>query len=157
MAGDRQDCDRRGADRGGGGLLLLWERDVIKQQLRQGNQNTDEQSKCCIRKAGKDMEKQWLQRRHKGPTIRVHSAEHTIIWSRDMAITVANGRRLEAAHHRWLRRILYVTWRDKITNKVIRERTGQEELGCTIRRKRLTWLGHVARMNMNKRAKQVLN
>src|SRR6218665_3166844 len=30
-------------------------------------------------------------------------------------ITVANGRRLEAAHHRWLRRILHVTWRDKIT------------------------------------------
>src|SRR6218665_4104195 len=28
-------------------------------------------------------------------------------------ITVANGRRLEAAHHRWLRRILHVTWRDK--------------------------------------------
>src|SRR6218665_894349 len=85
MAGDRQDCDRRGADRGGGGLLLLWERDVIKQQLRQGNQNTDEQSKCCIGKDGKDMEKQWLQRRHKGPTIRVHSAEHTTIRSRDMA------------------------------------------------------------------------
>jgi len=72
-------------------------------------------------------------------------------------ITVANGRRLEAAHHRWLRRILHVTWRDKITNKVIRERTRQEELGCTIGRKRLTWLGHVARMNTNRRAKQVLN
>src|SRR6218665_650128 len=54
-------------------------------QLRQGNQNTDGQSKCCIRKVGKDMEKQWLQRRHKGPTIRVHSAEHTTIPSRDMA------------------------------------------------------------------------
>ena len=70
-------------------------------------------------------------------------------------ITVANGRRLEAAHHRWLRRILHVTWRDKITNKVIRERTRQEELGCTIRRKRLTWLGHVARLNMNRKAKQL--
>ena len=45
---------------GGGGLLLLGEHDVIKQQLRQGNQNTDGQSKCCIRKVGKDMEKQWL-------------------------------------------------------------------------------------------------
>ena len=45
-------------------------------------------------------------------------------------ITVAYGRRLEAAHHRWLRRILHVTWRDKIPNKIIRERTRQEELGC---------------------------
>src|SRR6218665_3333257 len=58
MAGDRQDCDRRGADRGGGGLLLLGERDVIKQQLRQGNQNTDGQGKCCIRNFGR-LEKIW--------------------------------------------------------------------------------------------------
>ena len=43
-------------------------------------------------------------------------------------ITVANGRRLEAALHRWLRRILHVTWRDKITNKIIRERTRQDGL-----------------------------
>src|SRR6218665_3685758 len=72
-------------------------------------------------------------------------------------ITVANGRRLEAEHHRWLRIILHVTWRDKITNKIIRERTRQDELGCIIRRKRLTWFGHVARMNLNRKAKQVLN
>jgi len=48
-------------------------------------------------------------------------------------ITTANGRRLEAAHHRWQRRILHVSWRDKIPNMIIRERTGQEELGCIIR------------------------
>src|SRR6218665_4000318 len=42
-------------------------------------------------------------------------------------------------------------------NKIIMERTRQEELGCIIRRKRLTWLSHVARMNMNRKAKQVLN
>src|SRR6218665_3390804 len=75
-------------------------------------------------------------------------------------ITVANGRRLEAAHLDWrrrLRRILHVTWRDKNTNKIIRERTRQKELGCIIRRKRLTWLGHVAIMNMNRKAEQVLN
>jgi len=48
-------------------------------------------------------------------------------------ITVVNGRRLEAAHHRWLRRILHISWRDKIPNKTIRERTRQEELG---------WLHH---------------
>jgi len=72
-------------------------------------------------------------------------------------ITVANGSRLEAAHQRWLRRTLHVSWRDKIPNKTIRERTRQEELGCIIRRKRLMWLGHVARMNKNTRAKQVMN
>src|SRR6218665_354148 len=72
-------------------------------------------------------------------------------------VTLANGRRLEAAHHRWLMRILHVTWVDKIPHKTIRERTRQEELGCIIRRKRLTWLGHVAIMNMNRKAKQVMS
>src|SRR6218665_1613296 len=65
-------------------------------------------------------------------------------------ITVANGRRLEAAHHRWLRRTLHVSWRDKIPKKTIRERIRQKELGCIIRRERLTFLGHVARMNNNR-------
>jgi len=69
-------------------------------------------------------------------------------------ITIATGRRLEAAHYRWLWRILHVTWRDKIPNKIIRERKRQEDLGCIIRRKRLTWFGHVASMNTNRKAKQ---
>ena len=43
-------------------------------------------------------------------------------------ITVANGRILEVTYHRRLRRILHVSWRDKISNKTIIERTGQEEL-----------------------------
>src|SRR6218665_3530263 len=53
--------------------------------------------------------------------------------------------------------MLHVTWRDKIPNKIIRERTRQEELGNIIRRKRLTWFGHVARMNKNRKDKQVMN
>src|SRR6218665_4166817 len=54
--------------------------------------------------------------------------------------------------------MLHVSWRNKIPKKTIRERTSQEELQvCIIRRKRLTWLGHVARMNKNRRAKQVIN
>src|SRR6218665_3524034 len=56
-------------------------------------------------------------------------------------MTVANRKRLEAAHHRWLRTILHVSWRDKITNKSIRERTGQEDMENIIRKRRLRWLG----------------
>ena len=33
--------------------------------------------------------------------------------SKTWPMTVANRRRLEAAHHRWLRRILHVSWREK--------------------------------------------
>jgi len=43
-------------------------------------------------------------------------------------LTVANRKKLEAAHHRWQRRILHISWKDKITNKTIRERTGPDKL-----------------------------
>src|SRR6218665_2667937 len=71
-------------------------------------------------------------------------------------ITVANGRRLKAAHHRWLRRILHVLRGNKISDTTIRERTRQQELGCIIGR-RLMWLGHMVRMNKHRRAKQMMN
>ena len=63
---------------------------------------------------------------------------------------------LDNPDHRWLGRILHVSWKGKIPNKKIRERTGQE-LGCIIGRRRLGWLGHVARMNKYRRAKRVMN
>ena len=44
--------------------------------------------------------------------------------------------------NKWLRRILCIFWRDKITNKAIWERTGQEDMGIIIRRRRLRLLGH---------------
>jgi len=53
-------------------------------------------------------------------------------------MTVSNRKRLEAAHHRWLRRILHVSWREKITNKSIRERMmRQENMENIIRTRRL--------------------
>jgi len=52
---------------------------------------------------------------------------------------VANGRRVEVAHHSWLRRILHVSWHDKISNNSIREMTGQEDMENIIRKRRLRW------------------
>ena len=72
-------------------------------------------------------------------------------------MTVANKKRLDAAHHRWLRRILHISWRDKVTNKSVRERTGQEKAENIIRKRRLSWMGHVTRMDSNRRANQAAN
>ena len=47
---------------------------------------------------------------------------------------VANVNGLEAAHHRWQRRILGIIWRDKIRNEEMRHRTRLEthtEKDCT--------------------------
>ena len=71
-------------------------------------------------------------------------------------MTVANMKRLEAAHHRWQRKILGIIWKDKITNEEVRRRTGMDKLEDIIRRKRLQWLGHVHRMQQNRIPKQVL-
>lgn len=62
-------------------------------------------------------------------------------------------RRLETENHRWLRKIQHVSSRDRMPSTVVRENTGQEELGCITRRR----LGHVARTSDDSRAKQVIN
>ena len=43
-------------------------------------------------------------------------------------MSVSNTKKLEAAHHRWQRKILKISWKDMITNKIVRERTGQDTL-----------------------------
>jgi len=71
-------------------------------------------------------------------------------------MTVANRKRLEAAHHRWRRRILHISWRDKITKKDVRIMTGEETFETIIRMRRLRWMGHVFRMEEGRRARQVI-
>jgi len=64
--------------------------------------------------------------------------------------------KLEAAHHRWLRGILGITWRDKVTNEEVRKRTGQALLEKVIRERRLRRLGHVIRMDEVRIPKQAI-
>jgi len=39
------------------------------------------------------------------------------------------AKRLNAAHHRWQRSILVISWKDRITNVEVRTRTGQQTVG----------------------------
>ena len=71
-------------------------------------------------------------------------------------MTVVNSKKLEAAHHKWLRRILGITWKQKVTNEEVRNRTGMGNLLNILRRNRLRWLGHVHRMSSNRLPKQAL-
>jgi len=47
-------------------------------------------------------------------------------------MTVVNRKKLEAAHHRWLRKILRISWVNRVTNEEIRRRTGQESLETSL-------------------------
>jgi hypothetical protein len=60
---------------------------------------------------------------------------------------VANTKKLEAAHHRWQRRILGIIWKDKVTNEEVRRKTGLEKLEVILKRRRLQWWGHLQNVN----------
>ena len=82
----------------------------------------------------------------------------TLLYSSETwPMTVANLKRLEAAHHRWQRKILGITWGDKIRNEEIRRRTGMEKIEEVMKRTRLRWLGHLHRMDEDRIPKQAMD
>ena len=72
-------------------------------------------------------------------SILLYSAE---LWP----ITVTAMKKLEAAHHRWQRKLLGITWKDKVKNEEVRRLTGLRKVETIIKERRLRWLGHVTRM-----------
>jgi len=60
-------------------------------------------------------------------------------------MTKANMKKLEAAHHRWKRKVLGVTWKDKIKNEDVRKRTSMEKLEEMLKKACLRWLGYIHR------------
>ena len=72
----------------------------------------------------------------------------TLLYSAELwPITVTAMKKLEAAHHRWQRKLLGVSWKDKISNNEVRRRTGLQKIETVIQERRLRWLGHVMRMD----------
>ena len=50
---------------------------------------------------------------------------------------------LNVFHMRCLRRILGITWQDKVTNYAVLEKAGIPSLHTLLKQKRMRWLGHV--------------
>jgi len=50
----------------------------------------------------------------------------TLYGAETWSMSVSNTKKLEAAHHRWQRKIVKISWKDMITNKIVHERTGQD-------------------------------
>ena len=53
---------------------------------------------------------------------------------------------LESFHLRCLRRILGITWQDKVTNTAVLGRAGSHSIHLLLCQRRLRWLGHMHRM-----------
>ena len=63
-------------------------------------------------------------------------------------LTATLTKRLNAAHHRWQRSILGISWKDRVTNEEVRVRTGQHSMDDILSERRLRRrLGHVIRMD----------
>ena len=65
-------------------------------------------------------------------------------------------RMLESFHMRCLRRILGVTWKNRIPNTEILQKTASVSINNILNRSHLRWLGHVIRMNDSRLPKQLL-
>ncbi|XP_076047893.1 uncharacterized protein LOC143029207 [Oratosquilla oratoria] len=58
---------------------------------------------------------------------------------------------------RSIRRILDITWQDKVTNAKVLSRTGLPRMHTLLRQLRLSWLGHVHRKEDGRIPKDILN
>ena len=65
-------------------------------------------------------------------------------------------RRLNAFHMRNLRRLLSVTWQDRVSNKDVLAQAGMTSMFATLSQRRLRWLGHVCRMEDGRIPKDML-
>ncbi|KAI8506373.1 hypothetical protein Bbelb_158000 [Branchiostoma belcheri] len=61
--------------------------------------------------------------------------------------------KLDAFQQRCLRKIVHITYRDRITNKEVYDRTGTKPLSITITERRMRYAGHVFRMTSDRHAK----
>ena len=57
-------------------------------------------------------------------------------------LTTEIEKKIDACENGWLRRLLRINYKDRITNREIRERTKTIQLSNSIRRMRMTWTGH---------------
>jgi len=56
-------------------------------------------------------------------------------------------KKVESSHHRWLRKILHIFWKDNVTNERIRQLTQQAKIEDVSRERRMRWMRHVNVLN----------
>ena len=81
----------------------------------------------------------------------------TLLYGSETWTTYAGQeRRLITFHLRSIRRILGISWQDKVTNADVLSRAGLPTMYTLLRQRRLRWLGHVRRMEDGRIPKDIL-
>jgi len=82
----------------------------------------------------------------------------TMLYSADLwPLTSAQEEKLDIAHHKFQRRLMGITWKDKARNDDIRNQTKLQRMDLIIKERRLRWLGHVLRMEDDRIPKQAMH
>ena len=72
----------------------------------------------------------------------------TLLYGSESWTTYARQeRRLHVFHMRNLRRILGISWQDRVTNNEVLDRASVPSMYTLLRQRRLRWLGHVRRID----------
>ena len=84
--------------------------------------------------------------------------QHIDAWQLDMDYIIYAGQesRLNTFHLRSIRRILGISWLDKVANAYVLSRAGLPSMYTLLRQCRLRWLGHVRRMDDGRIPKYIL-
>ena len=83
--------------------------------------------------------------------------QHIAVWQRYMDYIYAGQEsRFNTFHLRSIRRILGISWLDKVTNADVLSRAGLPSMYTLLRQRRLRWLGHVRRMDDGRIPKYIL-
>jgi len=72
-------------------------------------------------------------------------------------LTVAQKKKLQAAHHKLRRRMMGISWKDKVSNERVRAQTRLENIDLIIKERRPRWLAHVLRMDDNRLPRQAVH
>ena len=81
----------------------------------------------------------------------------TLLYGSETWTTYARQeRRLNSFHMRCLRRILGISWEDKVPNTEVLSRANLPTMFTLLRQRRLRWLGHVHRMDDGRIPKDLL-
>ena len=76
----------------------------------------------------------------------------TMLYSAELwPLTIPQKKKL---FHKFQRRLLGITWKDKVRNEDIRNETKLQRMDLIIKERRLRWLGHVLRMEDDRIPKQ---
>ena len=81
----------------------------------------------------------------------------TLLYGSETWTTYARQeRRLNTFHMRSIRRILGISWQDRVSNAEVLSRAGLSSMYTLLRQRRLRWLGHVRRMDDGRIPKDIL-